>query len=419
MPRSRFVLSVILPAGLAVAGSLAAGCTEGLVGDGDTRDGAGTYADNPKLIQDVKPNPSAATQPAVSVEGGPDKVFASLIKGEPGRTSYTLRNEGDGPLKLGKPQTTCKCTGLDLEKGETLAPGETRVVTLEYVADRSQPEFRQTAFIPTNDPALDDGTGRLELTVRGPVFDLVRVRPGRTLSFGQIDTDEPVELSATLVSRVLTSAELEPTEIVPSIEAVEVSQRPLNEEELAQFARDDGTEYAGAREVTVRLTPGVPIGSLNKHFVKLMLDVDEEKYADYREVVIDITGTKKGPWSFVPVRAQGQKWHPEAQALDLGTFPAEEGRVGRVQVFVTGVEEPLELVSVGGLPEYVTLEFDRDETFGIKDGGRQKGTFVFTVKPGAPPVTHKRGGSNLRIDVKTNHPTAPNLKFYVEMVARR
>ena len=395
MKSARTLLAAASAAGLALLVT-AAGCEEASPGTEVNAVGP----DGKLTAPDVTP---AATgpHPKLVVDGGESHRFETLALGKVGTHTFTVRNEGEAPLKLGTPRTTCKCTIPEMgDDAAGVPPGGSTTVTLEFTPNAVQAEFAQKAMIPTNDPE----TPQLDLYVRGRVDDLLAAKPSPRVAFGAFTGDEPEERTFTVMSRMLD--EVTVTGVEPSSEHLTVTTEPLPKEE----AEAEG--YKAGVRVAVRAEPGLPVGQF-KETVKIRFDQEEP----YHEMVAQVTGTRRGPFSFVPVVRAGQRWMPEALAFDLGTFPASEGRVGRLQAFVEGLEEPLEILGVDSSEPYVTLKLIRDETF-EGPAGRQKVFLDIVVEPGAPPATHRRKEA-VRLKATTNHPQAAELAFYVELAATR
>lgn len=391
MTPARSLLSAAAAVALAGSLPLLAGC------EADSDAASGTVVD---ATPDVVP---AATgpYPKIVVEDGESYYFDTLAFGKVGTHTFTIRNEGEAPLKLGEPSTTCKCTIPEMGGGaDGLPPGETTTVTLEYTPRKVQAEFVQKASIPTNDPEKP----LLDLYIRGRVDELLAAKPSARVAFGAYTGTEPAEQTFTVMSRMLDDVVVTGTE--PSTEFLVVTTEPLPREEAEEAG------YRSGVTVTVRADPGMPVGQF-KETVDLLFDQEEP----YDRMTASVTGTRRGPFSFVPVVRSGQRWMPEALAFDLGTFPAAEGRTGTLQTFVEGLDEPLEITEVESSHPYVTLKVRPDDTFDGPDG-RQKVFFDIVVEPGAPAATHRRKQA-VRLEAKTNHPAAREIGFYIEMASTR
>ena len=330
--------------------------------------------------------------------------FGVVLLGRKGTHTFVVRNEGDAPLLLGEPITTCKCTAPKAGNDEPIPPGGSTTVTLTYTPERPAPEFAQRAFIHTNDPE----DPRLELKVTGRVEELLKPYPGDTIDFGAVLGREPTTKSLYVLS--YNTDEFAVTDTEASSEYLTVTTEKVDPADLPEDLVPSAP--TGAVRVDVTLEPGLAIGQFRE---QITVKFDQE--APYDRLVANVNGTRRGPLSFLPVANGDQKWMEAALAFDLGTFRAEEGRKGTLQMFVDGLDEPLELTDVQSTEKYVTLSARPDPTF-TAGGGRQKVFLDFVVPPGSPPATHKRKGK-VTVTAKTNHPEARELQFYIEMVSYR
>ena len=407
--------------------------------------------DDRLLNPDVRPA-KAGPYPKIEVEE-PKHDFGVVALGRSDSHTFVVKNVGEAPLLLGKPITTCKCTAPEAGTGEPIAPGESTTVTLTYTPEKEANEFAQRAYIHTNDPT----DPRLELEVHGRVEPLLKAFPGESVDFGAVDGKEPVVKKFRVLSTILE--ELTVTDATASSDYLEVTTAPADlsrplypsdgeadedetDEEEAGEAGDgeEGEEeeadaepvpsaadagFVGGVEVTVKLLPGMAVGRI-KEQVTLQFDLEapdmnrpkEGKImVDYRKMTAEVVGTVRGPFAFVAVQRPDQKFLPSVLAFELGTFPSEEGTKGTLQMFVDGMEEPLELTDVESTEEYVQLKVRRDPSFPV-ESGRQKLFLDFVVPPGSPPATHIRKGK-VTVTAKTNHPDARELQFYIQMASYR
>ncbi|NNJ25583.1 DUF1573 domain-containing protein [Alienimonas chondri] len=387
------------------------------------------------LDPDVRPAESGP-HPKIQVEE-PKHDFGKLALGNSDSHTFVIKNVGDAPLKLGEPITTCKCTAPKAGKGEIL-PGESTTVTLTYTPEKTANEFVQRAFIHTNDPT----DPRLELEVSGSVEELLRAFPGTMVDFGSVDGKEPETKSFKVMSRlkediVVTGTDSTSEYVKVTTAPADLSQpinrvEPMNEEipeEERPPAPPSAAEagYTSGIEVSVELLPGMKVGRF-KETVTVQFDEpapDAETQAkrfaegkisvDYSKIQAEVVGTVSGPFTFVAVQRENQKFLPAALAFELGTFPAEEGTTGTLQLFAYGMDEPLELTDIQSTEKYVQLKIRRDPSFPV-ESGRQKLFLDFVVPPGSPPAQHIRKGK-VTVTAKTNHPDARELQFYVQMAS--
>lgn len=327
----------------------------------------------------------------------PTHEFGVMRMGDTDRHTFIIRNEGEAPLKLGTPRTTCQCTVPEVER-RVIPPGKEGAITLEWKPTAPTPEFDKGAVVKTNDPKMPE----IKLAVVGKVETLVNVMPAGIWNAGEITGDKPVEVSGVVYSRLLDDLEVSADTGDSNMLSAEV--HAATPEQLAE------QEAKAGFVVKVSILPGMPVGKFEKELV-LKTNIDDE---EQDEIKVTIAGTRHGPIQILPT--PGTKWNPEALAIDLGRFPALEGHSGTVSMFVLGLEEDEELTfeSVEASPDRVSLNLQRDESF--KAEGRQRYTLTFAVPPGTPPET-RRGRNAVKVNVSTNHPQAKSMKFYVQFVA--
>ena len=382
---------------------------------------------------DVKP---AAEGPYPKIEVDKAKHdFGTVALGRSDSHTFTIKNVGEAPLLLGEPITTCKCTAPKAGEGK-IAPGETTTVTLTYTPTKAAREFAQRAYLHTNDPEQP----RLDLEVYGRVEELLKPVPGSTIDFGAVTGKEPVTQSVKVLSRI--EEDVVVTETETTSDYLKVTTRPIDlnapmtpkgpdapsddeegeGEDVPETPADFG--YVGGVEVVVEILPGMTVGRF-KERVTVNFDEEAPDYerltaankpiVDYSKLVLEVVGMVKGPFTFVPVQKKDQRFISAALALDLGTFSAAEGTTGTLQLFADGMDEPLELTDVDSSEDYVKLKVRRDPSYPV-ESGRQKLFLDFVVPPGSPPATHIRKGK-VTVTVKTNHPDARELQFYIEMAS--
>ena len=342
-----------------------------------------------------EPLPIAETGPypqAVLAEKEHD--FGIMAAGEERKHKFVIRNEGEAPLKLKKGVSTCKCTLSELAQQE-IAPGESAQIELAWTPKASDEEFRQTAYVWTNDPE----NKQLELSIHGRVAQLVELRPGRW-ELGTISEGIPASVSGTIHSSVVDDLEL--TAIETSSPLIMATQTKLSESELEEL---DPDAKAGYRvEATIR--PEMPIGSF-KETVTLHVDADGSK-----TFPIEVHGIRSGPLQFL--KMPGYEWFPESLAMSFGRFKASEGKKGSVLLVVNGMAgKTFEFTDVQTDPDFLKVSLQPNVPGDT--GERQSYTVSVEVPPGTPPMSRVRKGSG-KIRVQTNHPDAPEIKLHAEFI---
>lgn len=127
--------------------------------------------------------------PVLSGEGsgraeleGPDtKALGVFRDSESPSAAFTLRNAGDGPLKITRIVKTCGCAGAEAEK-DRLEPGATTAIRVTVAPYTLEGAFAKSVFV------LTDAAGRqpLRLTVTGACVPLFSVRPSKSVDTGRL-----------------------------------------------------------------------------------------------------------------------------------------------------------------------------------------------------------------------------------------
>ncbi len=348
-----------------------------------------------------KPDPDAVA-PA---ENGPypkavvpeiEYAFGAMQVDQTLSHEFLVRNEGHSPLKLGKPATTCKCT---VSKGveAPIPPGGESKILLEWTPKSADAAFSQQATIATNDPELPT----LRLVVSGRVDAVLRIEPEGTWQAGEFSGEAPVTVTGFVYSRILDDfAVTSVTAANPLVSGQ--AERIADAEELKRHEAKCGYR------IDVTIQPGLPVGRFREN-VTIRTDVAE---GGRSELTCEIAGTCRGPIQFLPT--PGVNWDPVRLALDLGQFPAAKGAEASVRLFVSGLkDEELKFEAVDGTVPGVEVSLRRES--GGTGGARQRYLMTFRVPPGSPAVHRNKEAAKIRI--RTNHPEAREMNFYVQFVA--
>jgi hypothetical protein len=321
--------------------------------------------------------------------------FSIMAVDEQRKHTFVVRNEGEAPLKLKKGTSTCKCTLSELARQE-IAPGDSAEIELAWTPKASDEEFRQTAYVWTNDPEHK----QLELSVHGRVAQLVELRPGQW-ELGTISEGIASSVSGTIHSAVVDDLELTAIETSSPLIAAEYTR--LSESELQEL---DPDAKAGYRvEATIR--PEMAIGSF-KETVTLHVEADGSK-----RFPIEMRGMRSGPLQFV--KMPGYTWYPENLAMSFGRFKASEGRKGSVLLIVHGMKDKtFEFTDVQVDSEFLTV--DLKPNVPGDTGERQAYTLTVEVPPGGPALSRVQKDA-ADIVVTTNHPDAPEIRLHAEYVS--
>jgi hypothetical protein len=347
--------------------------------------------DEPKPAK-VGPHPKAVV-PETTHE------FGAMRLGESREHEFVIRNEGKAPLRLGTPYTTCQCTVSEAAK-KPIPPGGEGTVKLKWTPTAETASFDKGAVLKTNDPKMPE----IRLSVVGKVEPLLITTPNGTWTIGDVTGREDVEVAGYIYSRLLDDFKIESIESSNPLLTAEAI--PVDGEELTE------QEAKVAYKIKASLSPGMPVGKF-KETLTIKTDIKDNEQA--ANIEIPVQGTRQGPIQLIPT--PGVRWNPEAFALDLGQFPASKGAAATLSLFVT---EPgdgeFKFESVHSSVPGVEVELKRDES--VPAGARQRYELRFRVPPGLPPQAHRAKGA-AKVEVKTNHPEASEMRFVVEFISRQ
>src|SRR5690606_13600556 len=110
--------------------------------------------------------------------------------------------------------------------------------------------------------------------------------------------------------------------------------------------------------------------------------------------------------------ADGRQWFRRVLRLDLGQFPAAEGRDGWYKLIVADMPEgeTFQVSDIQSSNESVTATIEPSKA--PQTSTRQFFVVTFQVKPGIRPGSYKNDDM-VKVVLKTNHPYAPEIKFQV------
>ncbi len=345
--------------------------------------------------EEVRPSESGPHPKVVIAE--PVYEFGIMKMGDSGKHTFVVRNEGEAPLRLGEPRSTCQCTVSEAAKNQ-IPPGGEGTITLEWEPTSPTENFDKGAFISTNDPEMPE----IALAVVGRVDRLVIVEPQGDWFAGKIAGNAPMEVTGYVYSRLLDDLQIEKIESDNPL--LSGSAEPMSEEQLEEYEAKSGFR------VVAKVLPGMPIGSIREP-LRIVTNAEDE---EFQTIEANVTGTHQGPVEILPT--PGTHWNSDRLLIDLKRFRSGEGASGKVTMFVAGLgeEESLRFEKVDTPVSDVQLDLERDEDFQAPN--RQKYSLTFTVKPGATPAV-RRGAHSVPVTVTTNHPTATEMKFRVQYIA--
>jgi hypothetical protein len=354
-------------------------------------------------VSDQAPSPEAAVdRPKVWV----DETFHDF--GRVDRDSqlehkFRFKNIGDRTLTLKPGGTTCaKCTIAELSQPE-VAPGETVDVTVIYKTTFSQPTFRQTARVLTNDPEQP----RVELNISGVVTSRFSVVP-EGINLSKVSSNAISKGEVRIFSFLTDEIE------VTAHEFTEPGSAPYFEVETGPLARDqlNEPEARGGCRVQVTLKPGLPLGPIRQ---TIRLTLRMQGIEDTPAVDVSIYGTVESDLSIV-----GPGWDAEHARLTMGSKGVVEsgrGTTSKLLVLVRGEhrhEVTLKPIKIEPSWLKVTVEPPSD----LASGPVTQIPLVIEIPKGTPPVNHRGSdqGKYGEIVLETTHPDLQQIRISLQFV---
>jgi len=324
-------------------------------------------------------------------------TFGRMQVGDENSHRFEIRNEGDADLKLKAGTTTCKCTQFDFDQSAEVSvktaivkPGESVILTMSWKAGESPDRaFRHGGDVFTNDPK----STLLKYTVEGAIEMPYEVLPD-TWSVGNIFNEQSGKFKGAIGSRIYDHLEIE--SIHSPSGKVQVTTAPMSPEDKV---RDS---YASGVVLNLELASDIPPG-LFKEVLEIKLSQRDEP------IKVPVTARKHGA-----IRLQqmaGTTFDLEKMRVQLGAFPAAEGRGGKVLLIVDEKEmsEPLKITELESDPSFMTATLS---PFGEPSGTVHRYLLDVAVPPNRPHVQRTNSNPGF-LRLSTNHPSGEALKFEV------
>ena len=327
--------------------------------------------------------------PAVEVVGGTVHNFGEMSVGETGEHTYVLKNTGEAPLELKGGKSTCKCTLSDL-KIETLQPGESTEITLEYTPKGEGKEWRQQAVVHTNVP----GQESVLLEVEGAVLRETYVFPEGYWQVGPVAEDEPVKVGGHIFSS--RRDDLTVVEIASKPDWTEVVFEPAVTEELASFGARSGVR------VEIRVSPKMPVGRFND-VVALKTNLE----GDDGLVEIGIAGSRSGPITMI-----GTGFVASEMTMRVDKPISSAKGVTKKVTMLVKKSVPFDLLDYTASDEHIKVEWEKDDSF--KSPKLDRYVMTVRIEPGLRPGWYDHDDP-LRFTIETSHPDAQSLPMLLKV----
>ena len=153
-----------------------------------------------------------------------------------------------------------------------------------------------------------------------------------------------------------------------------------------------------AWKVTVQAVAGGNVGPFSEHLT-ITTTVPETA-----PVNVALTGTQGGAYEFFPT--SGTRYSPAAMLIHGGTVEAAKGQKYKLLIIPRGLEGPLEAESIETTPAWIKASL-----VPASDDPEKPRYFLEVEIPPNSPKVARVGETPAMIYLKTNHPTAPGLRF--------
>lgn len=186
-----------------------------------------------------------------------NEIFDFGTMDKSGRSSheFVISNEGQAPLLLIKGKTSCKCTMAKLEQ-ESVMPGESTKIKLEWTARDYLGPFSQEATIQTNDPQRPE----IKLKIKGLTTTMLQFIPDE-LVLGRVSAGHPTSAKVLLLTHTKEPVKILRFECAEPETAkyFDVGITPLSAEELK-----GEPNVKNGYSIKVALKPGLPQGAFQQ-----------------------------------------------------------------------------------------------------------------------------------------------------------
>ncbi|MBI2827386.1 MAG: DUF1573 domain-containing protein [Planctomycetia bacterium] len=262
-----------------------------------------------------RPVPAGSPQPRLELDHV-NHDFGRMEYGATGKHTFLFTNTGEGPLRLAKGETSCKCTLSKLAQKD-IPPGKSGEVTLEWTAKSPDPLFRHTATVLTNDPKHP----RVTLTIEGVVSQSTSIVPPEIV-FTNLTRDEQGSAKTHIYTEArddmaVTGHAFENAELASFFDA---SYHQLPPEALPEGQKSGW-------EVVVSVKPGLPAGDIEQ---KIRLQTN---LPDVPDLVVPIQGRVGSP---ILIVGPGSEWNQDQFALRMGTFTSDKGAKRELKLMIRG-----------------------------------------------------------------------------------
>jgi hypothetical protein len=299
-----------------------------------------------------------------------------------GKHKWVVRNRGEGDLQIWLDGSSCVCTIAKLkEQGskQTLVPGESTEIELEWKTKDMVGEFGKYAAIGTNDPNRPQFKLNVHGLVHHPVVILPQPQEG-VLSVGNISSDETKRVSLAVFSPERPNLKINKL-VTSKPDLIVAKPEALKPEECARL------KTKGGHRLNIEIKPGMALGTFRE---ELIVETD---HPDQPKIHLILAGAASGPISVMPAQLRMVLVHGKDGGSSQITMLVREGRPTNFTI----LHKPEKL----------------DVSIASNDTPNLKGRYRLTVN-----VPH--GTTAMQIDdeivLQTDHPAVKELKIPVSIV---
>lgn len=320
--------------------------------------------------------------------------FGVMNPGDKQTRKFTVRNDGEGDLKLSLGKTTCKCTLANLDT-DVIPPGGSTDITLDWHTEEAQFRFRQAAVIHTNDPRQP----MFELAVEGSVRTKLATLPTEVY-FAAVPKNVGRTTDVLLYSQAFDRMEIRSIEsTLPSVTATLASEPAVDSAAAPQESR-----YLRRLTITkaAESKPGAFQGTIRLHYVGSYHGGPEEKGI----LEVPFGGDTVGDLSIHGRSMVGT-------LLNLGTVERSRGTKQRAYVHVRGSSQDVAFALQRATPEFLKVDFGKPERLSPT---MTRYPIEVSVSPGAPEVNLLSAETGQgEVVLKTTHADHPQVRFQVSL----
>ena len=369
--------------------------------------------------------------------------FGSKLVGDEDKHAFTIKNTGEGPLelKLGKP--TCQCTVGEISKsggevktqdyfkpGETvsLAPNESVNIVVKWKMQTEKEMFRQQVPVFTTDPDLR----QIVLEIVGTVDGAIHLEPGGYWDLGELSQKEPSKGYGIAYSTVFDHFEL--SEVPREGSATKVTWEPLDAAILEEKKAKSGYKIQAEVNQNVpiglyRETVELKVAGVKPKAIKSESQDGKPENAEAEKSAAETTASETGePEKYessltfslaarrsgpIEVRGPvGAGFNPSSNRVIFGDFKASEGKKAKFTFYVKGMDDDLVIKSVEPVDTQIKVTLGPAKPFGNAK------TYLVEVEIPPGPVGKFRETNAVIVDLKLNHPEAPDFRLLFDYNAK-